>query len=54
VIGGSTELWGALIGAALLTLLKDWLKDQICESIDQAREHGIDKPEITDWKWPYE
>jgi len=27
VIGGSTEVWGAVIGAALLTFLKEWLKD---------------------------
>ena len=33
--------------------LKDWLKDQICEHLDYAMEHGIDQPEITDWKWPY-
>jgi len=33
--------------------VKDWLKDQICENLDYAFEHGIDKPEITEWKWPY-
>ena len=27
VIGGATEVWGALVGAALLTLLKTWLQD---------------------------
>jgi len=31
--------------------VKDWLKDQICENLDYALEHGIDKPEISDWKW---
>ena len=33
--------------------VKDWLKDQICENLEYAFEHGIDKPEITEWKWPY-
>jgi xylulose-5-phosphate/fructose-6-phosphate phosphoketolase len=31
---------------------KEWLKDQIIESIAYAHENGIDRPEITDWKWP--
>ncbi|HVA82316.1 MAG TPA: phosphoketolase family protein [Candidatus Binataceae bacterium] len=33
--------------------VKDWLKDQICESLDYALANGIDKPEIRDWKWPF-
>jgi xylulose-5-phosphate/fructose-6-phosphate phosphoketolase len=33
--------------------VKEWLKDQICESLNFADEYGIDKPEITDWKWPF-
>jgi xylulose-5-phosphate/fructose-6-phosphate phosphoketolase len=32
--------------------VKDWLKDQICESLDYADEYGIDRPEITNWRWP--
>ena len=32
--------------------VKEWLKDQICEHINYAFEHGIDKLEIRDWKWP--
>jgi xylulose-5-phosphate/fructose-6-phosphate phosphoketolase len=32
--------------------LKEWLKDQIIESINHAHEYGIDRPEITGWKWP--
>ncbi|HVC44701.1 MAG TPA: phosphoketolase family protein [Candidatus Binataceae bacterium] len=35
------------------THVKEWLKDQICESLNYADEHGIDKPEVADWKWPY-
>ena len=31
---------------------KEWLKDQIVESIAYAHENGIDRPEITGWKWP--
>jgi xylulose-5-phosphate/fructose-6-phosphate phosphoketolase len=32
--------------------LKEWLKDQIIESVNYAHENGIDKKEITNWKWP--
>jgi xylulose-5-phosphate/fructose-6-phosphate phosphoketolase len=31
---------------------KEWLKDQIIESIAYAHENGIDRPEITGWKFP--
>jgi xylulose-5-phosphate/fructose-6-phosphate phosphoketolase len=31
--------------------LKDWLKDQITESINYAHREGIDRQEITDWIW---
>ena len=34
--------------------LKDRLKDQICQSRAYASEYGIDKPEITEWKWPFD
>ena len=27
VIGGASQVWGAVIGASVLTLLKEWLKD---------------------------
>lgn len=33
--------------------VKEWLKNQIIEHGNYAYEHGIDKPEITEWKWPY-
>jgi len=33
--------------------LKEWLKDQIIESVNYAHENGIDLKEITDWKWPF-
>jgi xylulose-5-phosphate/fructose-6-phosphate phosphoketolase len=32
---------------------KDWLKDQICDSLNYANHHGLDRPEIRDWKWPF-
>ncbi len=41
VIGGSTELWGALIGAALLTLLKEWLKDLLPKVMEQSGNFEI-------------
>ena len=31
---------------------KEWLKDQIINSLHYADEHGIDRPEINTWKWP--
>jgi xylulose-5-phosphate/fructose-6-phosphate phosphoketolase len=31
---------------------KEWLKDQIIESINYAHENGIDCEEIRNWKWP--
>ncbi len=34
--------------------VKEWLKDQILGHLAYAYEHGVDKPEITDWRWPYD
>jgi xylulose-5-phosphate/fructose-6-phosphate phosphoketolase len=34
--------------------IKEWLKNQIIENSNHAYEYGIDKPEFTEWKWPYE
>ena len=31
---------------------REWLKDQIVESVNYAHENGIDRPEITGWRWP--
>lgn len=41
VIGGSSELWGAVIGAALLTLLKEWLKDLLPKFMEQSGNFEI-------------
>jgi xylulose-5-phosphate/fructose-6-phosphate phosphoketolase len=32
--------------------IKDWLKNEIIESINYAHTEGIDRPEITNWTWP--
>ena len=34
--------------------VKDWLKNQIIENTAYAYRQGVDKPDITDWIWPYE
>jgi branched-chain amino acid transport system permease protein len=41
VIGGSTEVWGAAIGATVLTLLKEWLKDLLPKVTDQSGNFEI-------------
>ena len=33
--------------------VKDWLKDRICESLRYGDEHGADRDEVQNWKWPY-
>jgi len=33
--------------------VKEWFKNQIIENLNYIHEEGIDKPEISDWKWPY-
>jgi xylulose-5-phosphate/fructose-6-phosphate phosphoketolase len=32
--------------------LKEWLKGQIIENTNYAHAKGMDKPEITNWRWP--
>jgi len=34
--------------------VKEWLKDQIIENSNHAFQYGIDKPEFTDWQWPFQ
>ncbi len=41
VIGGASHVWGALIGASLLTLLKEWLKDILPKVLDQSGNYEI-------------
>jgi xylulose-5-phosphate/fructose-6-phosphate phosphoketolase len=33
--------------------VKDWLKNQIIDNTNHAHEYGIDKPEFSDWRWPF-
>jgi xylulose-5-phosphate/fructose-6-phosphate phosphoketolase len=33
--------------------VKEWLRDQITESVAYAREWGTDRPDQVNWKWPY-
>ncbi len=32
--------------------VKELLKDQIIDHVNYAHEHGTDRPEITNWRWP--
>jgi xylulose-5-phosphate/fructose-6-phosphate phosphoketolase len=32
--------------------VKEWLKNQIVESINYAYSQGIDSAEIRNWQWP--
>jgi xylulose-5-phosphate/fructose-6-phosphate phosphoketolase len=32
--------------------LQEWLRDQSLDHLEYANEHGIDKPEISQWRWP--
>jgi branched-chain amino acid transport system permease protein len=36
VVGGASQVWGAVIGASLLTLLKEWLKDILPAFFEQS------------------
>ena len=33
--------------------VKERMKNEIIENLDYAHQQGVDKPEITHWKWPY-
>ena len=41
VIGGSGQVWGAVVGAGILTLLKEWLKDVLPKLIDHSGNYEI-------------
>ena len=41
VIGGSTEVWGAVIGAALLTFLREWIRDVLPKVMEQSGNFEI-------------
>ena len=33
--------------------VKEWLKNQIIDNTNHANEYGRDRPEFTNWRWPY-
>ena len=33
--------------------LKEWLRNRIIDNTNYAHENGIDKPEESNWKWPF-
>ncbi len=33
--------------------VKEWLRDQITDSISYARENGIDRADLVNWKWSF-
>jgi xylulose-5-phosphate/fructose-6-phosphate phosphoketolase len=39
--------------AAKAAHLKEAMKSEIIQSLAYAHEHGTDRPEITDWVWPF-
>jgi branched-chain amino acid transport system permease protein len=41
VIGGAVSVWGAVLGAALITLLKTWLQDWLPKIIGEAGQFEI-------------
>jgi len=41
VIGGASQVWGALIGASILTVLKEWLKDLLPAMFQKSGNYEI-------------
>ena len=41
VVGGASQVWGAVIGASLLTVLKEWLKDLLPKLFQQTGNYEI-------------
>ena len=41
VVGGASQVWGAVIGASLLTLLKEWLKDILPKLFEQSGNYEV-------------
>ncbi|MFN0301358.1 MAG: ABC transporter permease subunit [Burkholderiales bacterium] len=41
VIGGAANVWGAVIGASVLTILKEWLKDILPKFFDASGNYEI-------------
>ncbi len=41
VVGGASQVWGAVVGASLLTVLKEWLKDILPKLLGQSGSYEI-------------
>ncbi len=41
VVGGASHVWGAVIGASILTLLKEWLKDLLPKLFGQSGNYEV-------------
>jgi branched-chain amino acid transport system permease protein len=41
VVGGASQVWGAVVGASLLTLLKEWLKDILPTFFAQSGNYEV-------------
>ena len=41
VVGGAANVWGAVMGASLLTLLKEWLKDILPKFFQQSGNYEV-------------
>ena len=41
VVGGASQVWGAVIGASVLTLLKEWLKDILPKFFEQSGNYEV-------------
>jgi branched-chain amino acid transport system permease protein len=41
VVGGANQVWGAVVGASLLTLLKEWLKDILPKFFEQSGNYEV-------------
>ena len=41
VVGGASQVWGAVVGAALLTMLKEWLKDILPRFFEQSGNYEV-------------
>jgi len=41
VVGGASQVWGAVVGASVLTLLKEWLKDILPKFFEQSGNYEV-------------
>ena len=41
VVGGASQVWGAVLGASILTLLKEWLKDILPKFFERSGNYEV-------------